>query len=472
MPISWIPPFVAIVVLFWTFTGAPPDTYGQLGGTPALESAEASLELNRSERRRIQRGLAADGFDPGPADGLFGRGTREAIRKWQESRGEGATGYLNADTARALLAAGKPQSGSAKGGAPDPSKEILRDKYIMGLSKALKKDDYPKALELIGKLEKIGNDLPPSIEYFRGEAYFHTGRYVDARQALNRYFAKTGRKGRYYKKSLEFMLVAEEKILTDRDKHGNTWLARVIAKGRYEAAREFIALGADVNAKSKRGYTPLHSAASKNATAVAVLLLKHGADVNAKSKRGYTPLHSAASKNATAVAVLLLKHGADVNAKNKDGSSPLHHAAWKTARDLAVLLLKHGADVNAKNKYGSSPLHRAAGSNARDVAALLLKHGADVNAKNKDGRSPLHRAAGSNARDVAALLLKHGADVNAKDKYGRPPLNLAIGGGNDVFSTAVARLLLEQGADVNAILCITWFTGEKKAFLRRYGWRC
>ena len=74
---------------------------------PAPESIEAELSLNREERRRIQQGLAALGFDPGPADGLFGRGTRGAISRWQASRGAAATGYLDADAARTLLAAGE-----------------------------------------------------------------------------------------------------------------------------------------------------------------------------------------------------------------------------------------------------------------------------------------------------------------------------------------------------------------------------
>ena len=93
----------------------------------------------------------------------------------------------------------------------DLGAEILHDKYVLGLSQALKAEDYPKALGFIEKLDELGGDLPPAIEYFRGEAYFHTGRYDEANRALNRYVAKTGREGRYYQQSLELMLVAEEK---------------------------------------------------------------------------------------------------------------------------------------------------------------------------------------------------------------------------------------------------------------------
>ena len=71
------------------------------------ESVEAGLGLERSERRLIQLGLSAEGFDPGPADGLFGRGTRGAIGRWQASRGEEATGYLDVESAKLLLASGR-----------------------------------------------------------------------------------------------------------------------------------------------------------------------------------------------------------------------------------------------------------------------------------------------------------------------------------------------------------------------------
>ena len=55
--------------------------------------------------------------------------------------------------------------------------EVRRDQYILGLSKALKSEDYPKALEFIDELESLGGELPPSVDYFRGEAYFHTQRF-------------------------------------------------------------------------------------------------------------------------------------------------------------------------------------------------------------------------------------------------------------------------------------------------------
>ena len=54
---------------------------------PTPEALEAALGLDRDERRQIQMGLASLGFDPGPADGLFGQRTRDAIGRWQVSQG-------------------------------------------------------------------------------------------------------------------------------------------------------------------------------------------------------------------------------------------------------------------------------------------------------------------------------------------------------------------------------------------------
>ena len=72
---------------------------------PGGPEVEMELGLNREARRRIQRGLSAEGFDPGPADGLFGPRTRAALRAWQSARGTAATGYLNRGSAAALRAA-------------------------------------------------------------------------------------------------------------------------------------------------------------------------------------------------------------------------------------------------------------------------------------------------------------------------------------------------------------------------------
>ena len=73
----------------------------------ALQEVEASLGLERMERRRIQQALASLGYAPGPADGLFGARTRTAIRRYQGEKGFEATGYLTEEESQALAALGE-----------------------------------------------------------------------------------------------------------------------------------------------------------------------------------------------------------------------------------------------------------------------------------------------------------------------------------------------------------------------------
>ncbi len=57
--------------------------------------AEEALRLTRPQRRDVQRDLSILGYNTRGIDGIFGPGTRGAIRQWQESVGLTASGYLN-----------------------------------------------------------------------------------------------------------------------------------------------------------------------------------------------------------------------------------------------------------------------------------------------------------------------------------------------------------------------------------------
>lgn len=66
--------------------------------TPSVGPAgnEADLGLGRDQRMAVQAGLTRRGFDTRGVDGVFGRGTRNAIASWQRASGYEATGYLTA----------------------------------------------------------------------------------------------------------------------------------------------------------------------------------------------------------------------------------------------------------------------------------------------------------------------------------------------------------------------------------------
>ncbi|MBF9057619.1 peptidoglycan-binding protein [Rhodobacterales bacterium HKCCSP123] len=70
------------------------------------EAAEAALGLSRAQRQQIQRDLTILDFNTRGIDGIFGPGTRGAIRGWQSARGFEATGFLTGPQVAVLREAG------------------------------------------------------------------------------------------------------------------------------------------------------------------------------------------------------------------------------------------------------------------------------------------------------------------------------------------------------------------------------
>ncbi|MGB0506421.1 MAG: peptidoglycan-binding domain-containing protein [Pikeienuella sp.] len=69
----------------------------------AVVGAPAAVNLSKNDRLRIQYYLAKLGFNPGPADGAFGRKTRAAIKAWQGKQRAPQTGNLTSEQANFLL---------------------------------------------------------------------------------------------------------------------------------------------------------------------------------------------------------------------------------------------------------------------------------------------------------------------------------------------------------------------------------
>ena len=73
-------------------------------------------------------------------------------------------------------------------------------------------------------------------------------------------------------------------------------------------------------------------------------LLGAGADINAATSEGRTPLHWAARWNMPEVAKVLLTNGAQVNVRDNDGDTALAKARRCGYREMEALLLQHGAE--------------------------------------------------------------------------------------------------------------------------------
>src|SRR5262249_15915094 len=127
--------------------------------------------------------------------------------------------------------------------------------------------------------------------------------------------------------------------------------------------------GANVNAVSQTGATPLMSV--RNADIVA-LLVGRGADATIRSKRGETALADAASRGDLQGVRLLVAKGADVNAVDYRGYTPLLQAVQydRDAIEIVTLLLARGADLNAVAE-GNTAVSIAARRGETELTRLL-----------------------------------------------------------------------------------------------------
>jgi ankyrin repeat protein len=243
-----------------------------------------------------------------------------------------------------------------------------------------------------------------------------------------------------------------------RDKRASTPLMYTAAFGSADAMRLLLDSKADINTRNAFDATALLWSATD--LAKVRMLVEHGADVNARSKQGRTPLMvAAASEGSYAIVKYLVEKGADVNARDGIESNALLLAMDANDSETVKFLLASGADPKAKDGMNYTALMSAAANGNVELVKLLLSKGADVNAVSspevnarvKNGPialgafTPLIVAAVTGGPQTVKALLDAGANVNAKDVRGLTPLMLAVA--TDRSSAETVRLLLAKGAD-------------------------
>ena len=238
-------------------------------------------------------------------------------------------------------------------------------------------------------------------------------------------------------------------------------------KGHDKIVRLLISKGANVNANNI-GHTPLHSALNysfyKNGPHKKTVeaLIENGADINAKSKDGFTPLDAALlverQKNLdNTISNFLRSKGAISGAK----TSLLVAAKLGDVRSIKELI-DGGAYVNKPTSRGNTLLHVAAGNGHKNAVELLLDNGSNINAINKQGNTPLFKAVASRDKETVELLIAKGANIKVDTGLSR----LAIAYSNPDWSVEeqeqekaersekieMAKLLILNGVDVNKIV--------------------
>ncbi len=86
---------------------------------PSADAQQATLTINPSTVRQIQRQLNQRGYNSGPVDGNWGMRSQRAMKNFQQAQGLEATGEVDPETMSAL--------GVRLNGAPMPQNQIARN---------------------------------------------------------------------------------------------------------------------------------------------------------------------------------------------------------------------------------------------------------------------------------------------------------------------------------------------------------
>jgi ankyrin repeat protein len=238
-----------------------------------------------------------------------------------------------------------------------------------------------------------------------------------------------------------------------RDSDGTSALMAATLYGSAPLMEILLEQGADPNRAGAGGTTALMWAVP-NLEKVR-LLLARGANVNAASETGRTPLLVAASYPRTVDVIrLLLDRGADLRAQDRGGATAMALAARSADVDVVRFLVSRGLDAQSlspaarraafvRNDLGTADyLISVAPMPTQDLllAATMwqparlvsrwIELGAEVNASTpaQYARTPLMNAVTSEAEgaDTVRLLLEKGANPNAQMTEGERPLDWAI----------------------------------------------
>ena len=303
---------------------------------------------------------------------------------------------------------------------------------------------------------------------------------------------------------------------------GTTCLMLASNYGHTETVRYLVGLPeVDVHAANNHSWTPLHHAVKRNNGShpdVIQVLIDAGADIEAKSGNGRSPLLLACEVGKLDALKILVEAGAavcatdsqgdtclilatsfghteivrylvglkevDVNYQGRNNDTALHNAVDDGLRDVVEVLIDAGADIEAKDEQGCSPLLLACVLGKLDAVKMLVDAGAAVCATESEGHTCLMSAAhfghteivrylvglpevdvnyqgwknntalhnalqtavDAGLRDVVEVLIDAGADIEAKDEQGRSPLLLACVLGK----LDAVKMLVDAGAAVCA----------------------
>ncbi|KAG2021920.1 hypothetical protein GB937_004474 [Aspergillus fischeri] len=244
------------------------------------------------------------------------------------------------------------------------------------------------------------------------------------------------------------------------------------------------------------GLTALHFSALNASAKMTTLLLQYGADPNARSDTGDTPLHLAIRRTLLEhkyhdpwisgvyaaeslrdlitdheseahdiyesidryrvhiVEVLLSSDTVDVNLANEQGDYPQHVIPFEKdyASSILCKLVAKGADSSRLNGAGQSCLHLASKAGNLEVVRKLVNEGHDIMVPDIDGLIPFHHALCGGYLQVLRFMSTACESLLSKtwrllDHFGKNPLHHHVA--SIYCSTETIDFLVQRGCNVN-----------------------
>ena len=204
------------------------------------------------------------------------------------------------------------------------------------------------------------------------------------------------------------------------DEHGKTELHWAAETDDIDAAKRLLDAGADIEAKTAWGATPLDWAATMGSAGVGDLLIARGAS-------GFTLIVAAGLGRLDDVKSIVTS-GVDLTAHRRRGAPESPNDDWPA--DSAHIL----------HDVLSDAMYAAARNGHTQVVEYLLDHGAAIDAKGVFGATALHWAAINGHRDVVELLVTRGASLEIRDaRFNSTPEGWALEGGHIELAKLLER---------------------------------
>ncbi|XP_023313610.1 tankyrase-like [Trichogramma pretiosum] len=290
---------------------------------------------------------------------------------------------------------------------------------------------------------------------------------------------------RQYSRTFKNMLLAIFKKISSpeqinaQDKLGKTPLHYALEQQQAEFFEILVENGANPNSADFEGLTSLHiiikqNWGSKNYESFTNKFFDisrakgQPVQIDARDKKGQTPLHYAVVKRNEQIVKWLLEKGADATLADTEGLTPLHITCDSLVAHYILQISskkQQKVQVNAQDKLGRTPLHYAVCTDRRNYVTMLLAKGADPNSADSEGVTPLHIICQKKYDDGMAEFffeickqINRTVQVNVRDMLGRTPMQWAVA----QFSPSAVDVLLAHGAELSGFVFPTGSRFDRK----------